>query len=53
MPFAPSTLTGMIAQPNASPASPSALFVPSAIVEATCVPWLRSSFACASSLKKS
>ncbi len=48
-----STFTGMIAQPKASPAMPVPLFVASAIVEATWVPWYSSSFGCASSLTKS
>ena len=52
-PVASSTLTGMIEQPKASPASPSALFVASAMVEATWVPWNSSSLAWASPLTKS
>ena len=52
-PSASSTFTGMIAQPNASPATPMPLFVASAIVEATCVPWYSSSFAWSSPLTKS
>jgi hypothetical protein len=52
-PSGPSTLIGRIAQPNASPAMPASLFVASAIVEATCVPWPSSSFGWLSPLKKS
>ena len=48
-----STLTGMMAQPKASPAIPVPLFVASAIVEATCVPWYSSSFGWASPFTKS
>jgi len=44
-PRADSTLIGMIETPNATPATPSLLFVDCAIVPATCVPWPWSSTA--------
>jgi hypothetical protein len=48
-----STFTGIRLTPKASPATPRPLFVASAIVAATCVPWPSSSLACGSSPTKS
>ena len=47
------TFTGISAHPNARPATPLSLFVASAIVEETWVPWLSSSFAWESLFTKS